>query len=66
MSFGQQFAYSKNKEQEIALILAAEVQDRTENCFSLMSPFMSKHNNGGINIIDLDKTREKLMVAVPD
>lgn len=63
MSFGQQFAYSKTKEQDIALMLAAEVQVGTENCSSLMNPYMFKRNNEGIHIINLAKTWEKLMVA---
>lgn len=63
MSFGQQFAYSKTKEQDIALMLAAEVQVGTENCSSLMNSYMFKRNNEGIHIINLAKTWEKLMVA---
>lgn len=63
MSFGQQFAYSKTKEQDIALMLAAEVQVGTENCSNLMDPYMFKRNNEGIHIINLAKTWEKLMVA---
>ena len=63
MSFGQQFAYSKTKEQDIALMLAAEVQVGTENCSDLMDPYMFKRNNEGIHIINLGKTWEKLMVA---
>ena len=63
MSFGQQFAYSKTKEQDIALMLAAEVQVGTENKSNLMDPYMFKRNNEGIHIINLAKTWEKLMVA---
>lgn len=44
-------------------MLAAEVQVGTENCSSLMNPYMFKRNNEGIHIINLAKTWEKLMVA---
>lgn len=63
MSFGQTFAYSKTKEQDIALMLTAGVHVGTENCSNLMDPYMYKRNAEGIHIINLAKTWEKLMIA---
>jgi len=63
MSFGQTFAYSKTKEQDIALMLTANVHVGTENCSNLMDPYMYKRNAEGIHIINLAKTWEKLMIA---
>lgn len=63
MSFGQNFAYSKTKEQDIAYMLAANAHLGTENCSATMAPYMFKRNNEGIHIINLAKTWEKLMVA---
>jgi small subunit ribosomal protein SAe len=63
MSFGQHFAYSKTKEQDIALMLAANVHVGTENCSNLMDPYIFKRNADGIHIINVAKSWEKLMVA---
>jgi len=63
MSFGQNFAYSKTKEQDIAQMVAANVHVGTQNCSNLMDPYMYKRNNEGIHIINLAKSWEKLMIA---
>lgn len=63
MSFGQAFAYSKTKEEDIGLMLTANVHLGTENCSDLMDPYMYKRNQEGVHIINLGKSWEKLMVA---
>jgi len=63
MSFGQNFAYSKTKDQDVALMLAANVHIGTQNCSNLMEPYIYKRNKEGIHIINLGKTWEKLMLA---
>eukprot|EP00347_Sterkiella_histriomuscorum_P024153 403332124 len=59
----QNFAYSKTREQDLALMLTAGAHIGTENCSSLMAPYMYKRNNEGIHIINIAKTWEKLMIA---
>jgi len=63
MSFGHNFAYSKTKEVDVALMLAANVHIGTQNCTNLMEPYIYKRNNEGIHIVNLGKTWEKLMLA---
>jgi small subunit ribosomal protein SAe len=63
MSYGQSFAYSKTREQDIALMIAAETHVGTENCSNLMQPYIYKRNNEGIHLINLSRTWEKLMLA---
>lgn len=66
------FAYSKNRDIDIAYMLAAgvklsfnalQVHTGTENCSNLMEPYMYKRNKEGIHLINLSKTWEKLMLA---
>lgn len=59
----QHFAYSKTREQDLALMLAANVHVGTENCTDLMSPYIFKRNRDGIHIVNISKTWEKLMLA---
>jgi len=63
MSFGQNFAYSKTKEVDVALMLAANTHIGTQNCTDLMAPYIYKRNREGIHIFNLGKTWEKLMLA---
>lgn len=63
MSYGQNFAYSKTREQDIALMLAAKGHLGTENATDLMTPYIYKRNKEGIHIINLAKSWEKLMIA---
>jgi len=44
-------------------MLTASVHVGTENCSSLMAPYIYKRNNEGIHIINVSKTWEKLMIA---
>jgi small subunit ribosomal protein SAe len=62
-TYGQNFAYSKTREQDIALMLAASAHIGTENATDLMAPYIYKRNNEGIHIINLAKSWEKLMIA---
>lgn len=57
------FAYSKTKETDLGLMLAANVHTGTENCSNLLEPYIYKRNVEGIHIINLSKTWEKLMIA---
>mmetsp|Transcript_33479 Transcript_33479/g.24566 ORF Transcript_33479/g.24566 Transcript_33479/m.24566 type:complete len:113 (+) Transcript_33479:62-400(+) len=63
MSFGQNFAYSKTKEEDVALMIAANCHIGTQNCTDLMAPYIYKRNHEGIHIMNLGKTWEKLMIA---
>jgi small subunit ribosomal protein SAe len=51
------------KEQDIALMLAAQVHLGTNNCTYQMERYVYKRRNDGIYIINLEKTYEKLQMA---
>ncbi|RYR74494.1 hypothetical protein HN51_021743 [Arachis hypogaea] len=51
------------KEQDIQMMLAAEVHLGTKNCDFQMERYIFKHRNDGIYIINLGKTWEKLQLA---
>lgn len=55
--------YTKNKEEDLVNMIAAEVHVGTQNCTKSMEPYIYKRNKDGINYLDLAKTWEKLMVA---
>ena len=59
----QNFAYSKTRDEDIALAIAAGCHVGTENCTNLMESYIYKRNNEGIHIINLSRTWEKLMIA---
>jgi small subunit ribosomal protein SAe len=57
------FAYSKTREQDLALMLAAKTHIGTENCTKVMENYIFARNKEGVHIINIAKTWEKLMLA---
>jgi len=55
--------YTKNKEEDLVNMIAAEVHVGTQNCTKMMESYVYKRNKDGIHYLDLAKTWEKLMVA---
>merc|ERR1712060_872834 len=55
--------YTKNKEQDLVQMIAAEVHVGTQNVSEQMSNYVFKRNKDGIHYLDISKTWEKLMVA---
>merc|ERR1711990_1171920 len=55
--------YTKNKEQDLVNMIAAEVHVGTQNVSEQMSDYVFKRNKDGIHYLDISKTWEKLMVA---
>jgi len=55
--------YTKNREQDLVNMIAAEVHVGTQNVSEQMKSYIYKRNKDGIHYIDLAKTWEKLMVA---
>jgi len=55
--------YTKNKEQDLVQMIAANVHVGTQNVSEQMVSYMYKRNKEGTHYIDLAKTWEKLMVA---
>jgi len=55
--------YTKNKEQDLVQMIAAEVHVGTQNVSEQMSNYVYKRNKDGIHYLDISKTWEKLMVA---
>jgi small subunit ribosomal protein SAe len=55
--------YTKNRDQDLVNMLAAEVHVGTQNVSEQMSHYMYKRNKDGVHYIDIAKTWEKLMVA---
>ena len=57
------FAYSDTRDQDLALMLAANVYLGTQNCSKKMKPYIYTRNREGIYCINIAKTWEKLMIA---
>merc|ERR1711990_521764 len=55
--------YTKNKEQDLVQMIAAEVHVGTQNVSEQMANYVFKRNKDGIHYLDIAKTWEKLMVA---
>jgi len=55
--------YTKNRDEDLVNMIAAEVHVGTQNCTKTMEPYIYKRNKDGIHYLDLAKTWEKLMVA---
>jgi len=55
--------YTKNKEQDLVNMIAAEVHVGTQNVSEQMNNYVYKRNKDGIHYLDISKTWEKLMVA---
>jgi small subunit ribosomal protein SAe len=55
--------YTKNKDQDLVQMIAAEVHVGTQNVSEQMSNYVYKRNRDGIHYLDISKTWEKLMVA---
>jgi len=55
--------YTKNREQDLVNMIAAEVHVGTQNVSEQMKSYVYKRNKDGIHYLDLAKTWEKLMVA---
>jgi len=55
--------YTKNKEQDLVNMVAAEVHVGTQNCTKMMEPYVYGRNKDGIHYLDLAKAWEKMMVA---
>ena len=55
--------YDKNREQDLVMMIAAEVHVGTKNCSEMMQGYVYKRNKEGVHYLDLAKTWEKLMVA---
>merc|ERR1712048_208051 len=55
--------YTKNKDQDLVQMIAAEVHVGTQNVSEQMSNYVYKRNKDGIHYMDVSKTWEKLMVA---
>jgi small subunit ribosomal protein SAe len=54
---------ASQKEQDIAMMLAAQVHLGTKNCTYQMERYVYRRRNDGIYIINLEKTYEKLQMA---
>jgi small subunit ribosomal protein SAe len=50
-------------EEDLQLLLSAQCHLGAKNCTLVMSPYVYKRRNDGINIINLGKTWEKLVFA---
>lgn len=57
------FAYSKTREQDLARMLAANVQLGTVNATNLMAPYVFSRNKEGVHILNIVKAWEKVMLA---
>jgi len=55
--------YTKNRDQDLVQMIAAEVHVGTQNVSEQMSSYVYKRNRDGIHYLDISKTWEKLMVA---
>jgi len=55
--------YTKNREQDLVNMVAAEVHVGTQNCTKNMENYIYARHKNGIHYLDLAKTWEKLMVA---
>jgi len=55
--------YTKNKDQDLVNMIAAEVHVGTQNVSEQMSNYVYKRNKDGIHYLDISKTWEKIMVA---
>merc|ERR1712147_116311 len=55
--------YTKNRDQDLVNMIAAEVHVGTQNVSEQMSNYVYKRNKDGIHYLDISKTWEKLMVA---
>jgi len=55
--------YDKNRDQDLVMMIAAEVHVGTKNCSEMMQGYVYKRNKEGVHYLDLAKTWEKLMVA---
>jgi small subunit ribosomal protein SAe len=55
--------YTKNKDQDLVQMIAAEVHVGTQNVSEQMSNYVYKRNRDGIHYLDISKTWETLMVA---
>merc|ERR1712127_17300 len=55
--------YTKNRENDLVNMIAAEVHVGTQNVSEQMSKYVYKRNKDGIHYLDISKTWEKLMVA---
>lgn len=57
------FAYSESRDQDLALMLAAQVHLGTHNCSTKMKSYVYTRNKEGIYYLNIGKTWEKLMIA---
>jgi len=55
--------YTKNRDQDLVQMIAAEVHVGTQNVSEQMKSYVYKRNRDGIHYLDIAKTWEKLMVA---
>jgi len=55
--------YSKNRENDLVQMIAAQVHVGTQNVSQQMSHYVYRRNRDGIHYLDLAKTWEKIMVA---
>merc|ERR1712086_750851 len=55
--------YTKNRENDLVNMIAAEVHVGTQNVSEQMSNYVYKRNKDGIHYLDVSKSWEKLMVA---
>jgi len=55
--------YSKNRENDLVQMIAAECHVGTQNVSEQMRSYVYKRNKDGIHYLDVSKTWEKLMVA---
>jgi len=55
--------YSKNRENDLVQMIAAQVHVGTQNVSQQMSNYVYRRNRDGIHYLDLAKTWEKIMVA---
>lgn len=57
------FSYSRTKENDIAMMLAARTHIGAQNAEIIMKPYVFKRQAEGTHIFNLGKTWEKLMLA---
>jgi len=57
------YHYSKSRDMDLALMLAASVHVGTQNCTKVMKNYTHSRNKEGIYYHNIDKTWQKLMLA---
>jgi len=55
--------YTKNRDQDLVNMIAAEVHVGTQNVSEQMSNYVYKRNKDGIHYLDVSKSWEKIMIA---